>query len=178
MKKTENGKNDKHFNIEYSFGIQNIFQRLSFQLITGWSRFSMEGSNYQHHVSKMYATVSLNGYWKHWSAFANIDIAPQYSIWGTNLYRGTKYNYMGVKYNLKNWNFGLRLDNPLTRRGFVQCMENISSVAPSRAEYYIKDMANMVELSIQYRLQFGKAYKKANRTLRNRNFDAGVNNEY
>ncbi|MBA7488105.1 MAG: hypothetical protein HG422_03610 [Prevotella sp.] len=62
----------------------------------------MEGSNYQHHVSKMYATVSLNGYWKHWSAFANIDIAPQYSIWGTNLYRGTKYNYMGVKYNLKN----------------------------------------------------------------------------
>ena len=95
MKKTENGKNDKHFNIEYSFGIQNIFQRLSFQLITGWSRFSMEGSNYQHHVSKMYATVSLNGYWKRWSAFANIDIAPQYSIWGTNLYRGTKYNYMG-----------------------------------------------------------------------------------
>ena len=95
MKKTGNGKNDKHFNIEYSFEIQNIFQHLSFQLITGWSRFSMEGSNYRHHVSKMYTTVSLNGYWKHWSAFANIDIAPQYSIWGTNLYRGTKYNYMG-----------------------------------------------------------------------------------
>ena len=55
----------------------------------------MEGSNYRQHVSKMYATVSLNGYWKRWSAFANIDIAPQYSIGGTNLYRGTKYNYMG-----------------------------------------------------------------------------------
>ena len=138
----------------------------------------MEGSNYRHHVSKMYASISLNGYWKHWSAFANIDLAPQYSIWGTNLYSGTKYNYMGVKYHLKNWDFGLRLDNPLTKRGFIQCAENISNVVPSHSEYYISDMANMVELSIQYRLPFGKAYKKANRTLRNKNFDAGVNNEY
>ena len=178
MKKTENGKNDRHFNVEYSFGIQNIAQHLSFQLITGWSRFSMEGSNYRHHVSKMYASISLNGYWKHWSAFANIDLAPQYSIWGTNLYSGTKYNYMGVKYHLKNWDFGLRLDNPLTKRGFIQCAENISNVVPSHSEYYISDMANMVELSIQYRLPFGKAYKKASRTLRNKNFDAGVNNEY
>jgi len=35
-----------------------------------------------------------------------------------------------------------------------------------------------VLVAFAYRLPFGKAYKKANRTLRNKNFDAGVNNEY
>ena len=56
--------------------------------------------------------------------------------------------------------------------------ENISNINPTHTEYRIVDFANMVELSMQYRIRYGKEYKKGNRTLMNRSFDSGVNNDY
>lgn len=178
MKKVENGYNDKRINVEYSIGYQNLFNHISMQAVVGWDKFSMEGAGYKHHFSKMYTSLSVNAHLNNWSLFANFEIAPQYSIWGTNLYRGVKYNYIGVKYNLKQWNFGLRLDNPFTNRGFLQISENVSNVNPSRKEYYIADFSNMLEISLQYRIRFGEERKKVDRTLRNKNFDSGVNIDY
>ncbi len=178
MRIVENGYNDKRINIEYSIGYQNLFNHISMQAVVGWDKFSMEGIEYKHHFSKMYASLSVNAHLNKWSLFANFEIAPQYSIWRTNLYRGVEYNYLGVKYNFRQWNFGLRLDNPLANRAFLQISENISNVNPSRKEYYIGDFSNMLEISLQYRIGFGKENKKVDRTLRNKNFDSGVNIDY
>ena len=138
----------------------------------------MQGEGYHSQISKPYASVSLSAYWNKLSVYANFDMLPQYSFWGTNVYRGVRYNYVGMRYNMKHWTFGCRIDNPLNKDGFVQVSENISNINPTHTEYRIVDFANMVELSMQYRIRYGKEYKKGNRTLMNRSFDSGVNNDY
>lgn len=178
IKKTENGDYDSRLNVECAIGWQNVFNHFTFQTVMGWDRFRMQGEGYHSQISKPYASVSLSAYWNKLSVYANFDMLPQYSFWGTNVYRGVRYNYVGMRYNMKHWTLGCRIDNPLNKDGFVQVSENISNINPTHTEYRIVDFANMVELSMQYRIRYGKEYKKGNRTLMNRSFDSGVNNDY
>ena len=178
VKKTENGRYDSRLNVECAIGWQGLFKHLSLQTVMGYDLYAMQGEGYNHRLSKPYASASLSTYWNKLSIYANFDILPQYSIWGMNLYRGVRYNYVGLRYTPNHWAFGCRIDNPLNKRGFVQVSENISAVNPARTEYRITDFGNMIEVSAQYRIRYGKEYKKGNRTLMNRNFDSGVNNDY
>ena len=54
----------------------------------------------------------------------------------------------------------------------------ISSIRPMTQEYYIKDFSNMVELTFQYNIDFGKQYGRTNRSLFGEKIDRGVNNVY
>ena len=56
--------------------------------------------------------------------------------------------------------------------------QTISAVHPNTMVQCIKDNANMVMVSINYRLDFGKKWNKSKRTLRNDGVERGVDVNY
>lgn len=178
MRRIENGNYDKRVNLELNLGYQNLFQHITISTTAGWDKYNISGLEYSGKDSHIYISTSLNAYWGNWTAFANYTISPQYNLDGVTFCSNPRYNYIGVKYNLKRWNFGCSAINPFTKKGFYQKARTISRINPSSTEYYIKDFANMVELSIKYRINFGKTLKKANRSLQNTGLDTGVNIDY
>ena len=54
----------------------------------------------------------------------------------------------------------------------------ISSIRPATQEYYIKDFSNLIELTFQYNIDFGKKFGRTDRSLSGDKIDRGVNNAY
>ncbi|UKI43376.1 MAG: hypothetical protein L6U16_09920 [Porphyromonadaceae bacterium] len=85
---------------------------------------------------------------------------------------------MGVNWRYKNVSAGVMAGNLFTSKANRVKTTYISSIRPMTQEYYIKDFSNMVELTFQYNIDFGKQYGKTNRSLFGEKIDRGVNNVY
>ena len=178
MKHVENGNYNRCVNVETSLGYQNLFNHITLQAVIGWHKYMVRGSDYDMDLSKAYSSLYIRGYWGNWNVSGSITLFPQYGFNGTSIYQSIRSFYMGAGYKWKNWNFNCMLSNPFTKRGFYQKTQDISSVHPVKEEYCIKDFANMVTVSVQYRVNFGKIFEKTTRSLRNGGIDTGVNTRY
>lgn len=178
MSVVENGGYIKNINVELTLGYQNLFNHISIQAYMGWDKYKMSGADYGLEASKLYAAASVNAYWGNWRFYIFSDFASRASYYGTEFYKGARQDYLGASYKLKNWDFSCMFAYPFCKRGMFQKEENVSKVHPSRREFYIKDFSNMVQLTIQYRVNFGKAFEKSQRSLSNKGIDTGVNVSY
>lgn len=178
MSKVENGDFDKQLNLQLYLGYQNLFDHITIYGTVGWDKFNAAGRGYAAKKSAMYSSVSMNVYWGGWTLFANVDIVPRYSIYGTSLYKSWTYNYIGARYKWKNWNFECNINNPFVKRGSFQKTWNTTPAYTSYEEMCIRDFNNMVSLTVQYRINLGKAFKKAGRSLRGNRIDTGVDVNY
>ncbi|MDD2960798.1 MAG: carboxypeptidase regulatory-like domain-containing protein [Muribaculaceae bacterium] len=179
MVQPTNGKYIDRFNFELNLGVQNLFNHLSLFGVIGWNDYILDLKD-EHYTDKRFY-ISLQGslYFGQWTFSANYDILPQYSMPGNVLSRSERWNTVGIQYRLNNWRFSLTGINLFTKRGALYEDTTLSTVHPEESEVSIKDNANMVMLGINYRVNFGKSFNKARRSLQNRGgIDTGVNINY
>ena len=178
INKTENGNYTDNISTQLDLSYQNLFNHLTLSATLGWDRYNISDIYESNALNKMFASVSANVYIGNWTIYANYAIAPRYSLDGRTFCRDIRFDYFGTKFRWRDFSFGAKIINAFTRKGFYQVTDTPSKVKPIYNEFYIKDFANMVELTIVYRVNFGKSYQSARRTLRNGGIDTGVNVEY
>ena len=174
----ENGNYTDNINVQVDLSYQNLFNHLTLSASVGWDKYSVSETNEDNSLDKVYASISANAYFGKWTIYANYAIAPRYSLDGRSFCRDIRYDYFGVKYRWRDFSFGARVVNAFTKRGFLQKISTPSKVHPIFNSFYIKDYANLVELNFVYRIDLGKSYNRANRTLQNKGIDTGVDVEY
>lgn len=178
MRRVDNGDYDSRVNLQLSLGYQNLFNHLTLSAYVGWDKYRVAGFGYRATDSSVYSSVSANAYFGNWTIYASVDIAPMHSIYGTTFYKSQMYNNAGVSYKWKNWNFECSINNPLTKRGSYQKQWEASDAHLLNQEFCIKDFNNMVMLTVQYRINFGDKFKKANRSIYGKGIDRGVDTNY
>lgn len=176
--KIENGNYTDNISAQIDISYQNLFDHLTVSATIGWDKYTISEPGEKNTKDKLFTEISANAYFGNWTIFANYAIAPRYSLDGRTFCRDIRFDYFGANYRWKDFSFGAKVINAFTRKGFYQQTETPSKVRPVHNTFYIKDFANMVELSIVYRVNFGKTFNRANRTLQNGGIDTGVDINY
>ena len=177
MSKPINGKHDDLINMELNLSIQNLFGFATLWGKFGWDNYNINVSN-ANYDNKLYA--SINGTFKFgdWLISANYEIVPRYSLSGNVFTSADRWNTISVQYHYKNWYFSATGVNLFTKRGGTYECLTISDVHPERYTQNIRSNANMLLLGVNYRFDFGKQHKKANRILNNGGVERGVDINY
>ncbi len=178
INKSENGNYTDNITTQLDLSYQNLFNHLTISASIGWDKYTISDINEKNTLNKMFANISANAYFGNWTIYANYCIAPRYSLDGRTFCRDIRFDYFGAKYRWHDFSFGARVINAFTKKGFYQESNTPSKVHPINNTFYIKDFANMFELNIIYRINFGKSYQRANRTLQNGGIDTGVDVRY
>ncbi len=178
INRTENGNYTDNLSVQMDLSYQNLFNHLTVSASVGWDKYVISEVDERNTLDKVWAGISANAYFGNWTIYANYSVAPRYSLDGRTFCRDIRFDYFGAKYRWRDFSFGARVINAFTKRGFLQETNTPSKVHPVFNTFFIKDFANMVELNIVYRANFGKSYQRANRTLQNNGIDTGVNVAY
>lgn len=179
ISKTGNGKFQDCINLQMDIATQRFLNCFALFGQFGWNRYCISGfGEYKYTLSKLYASLGLNAAIKNFSIISKYDILPRHSVNGLSVSRNSGSFYIGGNWRYKNITAGIIAGNLFTRKANRVKITYISSVRPMTQEYYIKDFSNMVELTFQYNIDFGKRYGRTNRSLSGEKIDRGVNNAY
>ncbi len=175
MNQTLNGQHDDRINLQLDLGLQELFGHLSIYGTFGWDRYTLVGFGRVDPFKKVYAQVYGQLYFGNWTISGQVQIAPVYTLSGNVFSRSEQWHAVQVQYRLKNWHFTGRISNPFSKKGAVYKSTTLSEVHPMEEMSYIKNNANMVELGVAYRMNFGQKLNKSERTLKNKGIDTGAN---
>jgi hypothetical protein len=178
MSQTANGSHDDRINLQLNVGFQELFNHLSIYGVIGWDRYDFTGFGNIDCDKRVYASAEASLYFGNWTLSGFFEIAPQYSLNGNVIRRAERWNMIQVQYRHKGWFFRCGIANPFTKRGALYGSKTLSDVHPAEDVNFIKDNANMVTFGVVYRVNFGKGFKKASRSIRNSGIDTGVNSDY
>lgn len=178
MSQTANGSHDDRINLQLNVGFQELFNHLSIYGVIGYDRYDFTGFGNIDCDKRVYASAEASLYFGNWTLSGFFEIAPQYSLNGNVIRRAERWNMIQLQYRHKNWFFRCGIANPFTKRGALYGSKTLSDVHPAEDVNFIKDNANMVTFGVVYRVNFGKGFKKASRSIRNSGIDTGVNSDY
>lgn len=179
ISRTSNGKYQDCMNFQMDIATQRFLNCFAVNGQFGWNRFCISGwRDYKYTLSKFYASLGLNAVVKNISIISVYDILPRYAVNGLSVSCNSVSFYMGLNWRYRNIVAGIMAGNLFTRKANQVKTSYISSVRPMSQKYYIKDFSNLVELTFQYNIDFGKQYGRTSRSLEGENIDRGVNNAY
>ncbi len=178
MSKTINGRHDDLVNLEWYVTFDNLLDHFTLWGKLGWDSYRVTLPERKFSKKRLYGSVNGAFWWGNWVVSANYQIKPRHNLVGGTFTSETRWNTIQVQYRYKNWNFALTGVNLFTKRGSIDEAQTISAVHPNTMVQCIKDDANKVMVSINYRLDFGKKWNKAKRTLRNDGVERGVDVNY
>lgn len=173
-----NGRHDDRINLQLDLGVQNLLKHASLFCTIGWDGYTLDMGNKKYNDRRLYASIYGALYFGNWTISANYVLKPQYSLSGNTFTRQERFDVIRVQYHWKDWYFKISGCNMFTKRGSIYRSIKYSDVNPSESEVYIKDNANQVTLGVTYRINFGKSFRKANRSIKNGGGDSGININY
>ena len=179
ISRTANGKWEDYFNCQMDISSQRFFNCFAVFGQFGWGKYRISvRDNYKYTHDKFFAALGVNAVIKNVSIITRYDILPRYSISGLSVSSNSGSFYMGVNWRYKNVSAGVMAGNLFTSKANRVKTTYISSIRPATQEYYIKDFSNLIELTFQYNIDFGKKFGRTDRSLSGDKIDRGVNNAY
>ena len=79
-----------------------------------------------------------------------------------------------AEYNWKSLNVSLVWHCPFNKEGYKYQSENLSAVHPYIHTNWTADNGNMIVLGLTWKLNYGKAFNKGQKTLWNGGYDDGM----
>lgn len=179
ISRTANGKWEDYFNCQMDISSQRFFNCFAVFGQFGWGKYRISvRDNYKYTHDQFFAALGVNAVIKNVSIITRYDILPRYSISGLSVSSNSGSFYMGVNWRYKNVSAGVMAGNLFTSKANRVKTTYISSIRPATQEYYIKDFSNLIELTFQYNIDFGKKFGRTDRSLSGDKIDRGVNNAY
>ena len=151
----------------------NLFRNMvNLSLTGGANHYLSQGNTYKHSYTNFYYRASLFASYKQWMLMFNQRSAFN-NFWGEQMMGGENSQELLVRYNLKQWNFGVGMINAFSNRFKVESENRNQYVSKMRTEF-IDDSARMVVLQVAWNFNFGRNHNSAGKRLNNSDEDAGV----
>lgn len=183
LSKPVNGLRDDRINLQLDLGFNNILNHFSIYGQIGWDDYTIhkkslaDGSRQKFSDKRLYAGISGGLYFGPWTISANYIIKPQYNLSGTTFSRNERSNMVQVQYRWNNLFVRLFAVNLFTKQGSNYHSFDLSDVRPYSSSTRLNN-PNQIFLSLVYRMNFGKGFKKLGRSLKSGGMDTGVNTNY
>ena len=155
-------------------GVQGLWECLNLSLDATYHHYKSEGADFSHTRDNLTAAANAQFYRKNFVAGASFSILPQWTLYGEDYSVGEMAQSIYVQYSWKSLMAMLAWHCPFNPKGYRYEMEGLSVVHPYRHTHWTANNGNMLVFGLTWQMDFGKQYRKGEKTLQNGGYDNGM----
>ena len=157
----ENGNNSHTLTAALNLSFSNLLGKINLSVDAGYNCFWLNMKEFaSYSKGHLFCEVNASAYIGKFYFSINWDPVRGLQHQGSFYTRSTPSNLISVFYRYRGFQFGARWRNPFMSKSNLTQRYRFSKVHPQYDEYYIKDFNNLILLSVQYNVSFGKSYNK------------------
>ena len=157
-----------------NMGVQGLWQCLNLSLFWDYGHYTTEGENFSHTRDNFTTTVNAQYYWKSLVVGASFTLLPEWQLYGEDYTMSEMEQSIYVQYRWKSLTAMLMWHCPFNPDGYRYETIGLSAVHPYRHTNWTANNSNMLVLGLTWQMDFGKQYRKGEKTLQNGGYDNGM----
>lgn len=155
-------------------GVKNLFDHFNLSVYAMYRHEQTKGDGFNHKNDNLSVDIDFQTVWKNFTAGCSFNVKPMWYLRGEFLSMNERAQNIYAQYNIKNVTVFLNWHCPFNRNGYKYETIGLSEVHPMHHVNWTVDNGNMINLGLNWNLEFGSAFKKGNKTLNNGGYDAGI----
>ena len=155
-------------------GVKGLWKCLNLSLAGMFLHYNSEGVDFSHTRVNFTASANAQFYWKSLVAGANFTLLPQWTLYGEDYSVSEMAQSIYVQYRWNSLTATAMWLCPLNPEGYRYEVQGLSAVHPFRHTNWTADNGNMVVLGLTWQMDFGRQYRKSQKTLQNGGYDNGM----
>jgi hypothetical protein len=155
-------------------GVQGLWKCLNLSLTGMFLHYNSKGVDFSHTRDNFTALANAQFYWKRLVAGANFTFLPQWTLYGEDYSVREMAQSIYVQYRWESLTAMLMWHCPFNPKGYRYETEGLSAVHPYRHTNWTANNGNMVVLGLTWQMDFGRQYRKSEKTLQNGGYDNGM----
>lgn len=155
-------------------GVQGLWECLNLSLTGMFLHYNSEGADFSHIKDNFTASANAQFYWKSLVAGTNFTLLPQWTLYGEDYSVSEMAQGLYVQYRWRSLTAMLMWHCPFNPDGYRYETEGLSAVHPYRHTNWTANNGNMVVLGLTWQMDFGRQYRKSEKTLQNGGYDNGM----
>ena len=155
-------------------GVQGLWNHVNASLFGAFSHEESVGEDFHHTLDNFQSSLDMQFYWKQLVAGCNFSLTPEWSLVGEQKVSSEMAQSIYVQYALHNLRLMLMWHCPFNKEGYKYETISLSSVHPYRHTHWTANNGNMVVLGLTWQMDYGKQYRKGEKTLQNGGYDNGM----
>jgi len=170
-------ENSTYFNgmwQQAEFGVKNLWDHLTISLDVAWKHQESKGEGFHYTRRFVRSDINASYVYKNFVAGCGFNITPDWNLAGEYYHMAERQQYIYAQYKLKNWSFDITWHCPFNSKGYEYKSECWSKVHPLTHRNNIGNNGNMITLGVTWNANFGKSFKKSEKTLQNGGYDSGI----
>lgn len=168
VSKPINANYSSKLNLQFDLGVEGLWKHLDLRGSIYWNKYISDNySEYHHTLSNITLKFDATVYFGKWVVSGSYSPLKSKTLVGESITINDPTFWIQVQYNWKNFYFSAGGGYFFQKHGPEIQWESLSKVNPSKSNMYIIDNANWVNLSVTYRLNFGRQFKKSGKSLSN-----------
>ena len=155
-------------------GVKGLWDHLNLTLVGTYYHYVSEGPEFSHTRDNLTAAANAQFYWKGFVAGASFNLLPHYTLLAENHTRDEMNQEMYVQYRWRSLTFTAMWLCPLNPDGYRYEVQGLSAIHPFRYTHWTADNGNMFVLGLTWQMDFGRQFRKGEKTLNNGGYDNGM----
>lgn len=155
-------------------GVKGLWNRLNLSFAGVYFHYVSEGPEFSHTRDNIAAEINVQFFWKGVVAGANFTLLPRMKLLAEDFTKDEMTQEIYLQYRWKSLTASAMWLCPLNPDGYSYEVQGLSAVHPIRHTHWTADNGNMLVLSLTWQMDFGRQYRKSEKTLQNGGYDNGM----
>ena len=155
-------------------GAQGLWHHLNLSLDATYFHYISQSSLFLHTRDNFTASANAQCYWNSFVAGANFTLFPQWTLHGENYVMNEMAQTIYIQYRWRSLQAMLSWHCPFNPDGYRYETIGLSAVHPYRHTNWTANNGNMLVLGLTWQMDFGKQFRKGEKTLQNGGYDNGM----
>lgn len=155
-------------------GVRELWQCLTLSLQGACYHYNSTGTDFSHTKDNVTASANAQFHRKGLMAGASFTLLPLWQLYGENFTMSEMEQTLYVQYRWKGLTAMLMWLCPFNPLGYRYETIGLSAVHPYRHINWTVENGNMVALGLTWQMDFGRQYRKSEKTLQNGGYDNGM----
>lgn len=155
-------------------GAKDLLGHFNVSVSGTWHQDNSSDVGFYHTHTNFYSNIHAEAIWEQFLFGLNFDLTPYWSLYGENLSRSEISQMIYAQYNWKDMYISVIWHCPFNKDGYAYESKSVSAVHPYQQRNWIPENGNMIVLDLTWQMQYGKAFRKGNKTLNNGGYDNGM----
>lgn len=155
-------------------GVQGLWKCINLSLTRMYLHYTSEDADFSYTKDNFTAAANAQFYWKSFVAGANFTLQPQWTLYGEEYSVSEMAQSIYVQYRWKSLTAMLMWHCPFNPKGYRYETTGLSNVHPYNHVHWTADNGNMVVLGLTWQMDFGRQFRKGEKTLQNGGYDNGM----
>lgn len=173
----ERPENSTYFNgmwQQAEFGVKDLWGHLTISADVAWKHQESKGKDFHYTRRFVRSDINASYVYNNFVTGCGFNITPDWDLNGETYNRAERQQYIYAQYKHKQWTFNLTWHCPFNPKGYVYKSECWSKVHPLTCQNNTGNNGNMIVLGVTWQANFGKSFKKSQKTLQNGGYDSGI----